>query len=356
MRQSWAEALARQRRRWSSFLKDPDAPAPDSPLRELRGFGPNPGQLRMLACMPPEWAPPRSLVVVLHGCTQTAAGYDLGAGWSILARRYGFALLFPEQRQRNNPRRCFNWFVPFHARRGSGEALSIAAAVERLVADRQIAEDRVFVTGLSAGGAMSAVMLATYPDRFAAGAIIAGLPYGAAWTVREALEAMAKGRVRSPREWGDLVRAASPGRASWPRVSIWHGAADMTVHPVNAHEIAKQWTDLHGLPQEPDAMDMVDGHPRRLWHDRSGAVAIESYLIADLAHGTPLATGAGEDPHGRAGPFLIEAGIASSYRIAQFFGLTGRRLLAATPAGEDARAPRPGLLDRALRAVGLRRS
>lgn len=352
MRQNWAEALARQHRRWSSFLKDPDAPEPGSPLVEMRGFGPDPGQLRMLAYLPPDWASPRSLVVVLHGCTQQATGYDLGAGWSLLAERYGFALLFPEQRQRNNPRRCFNWFVPSHARRGSGEAASIAQGAERLVAEQGIAPGRTFVTGLSAGGAMTAVMLATYPDRFAAGAIIAGLPYGAAWTVREALDAMAKGRIRAGREWGDLVRAASPHRGPWPRVSIWHGSADTTVHPVNAQEIAKQWADVHDVTQEPDASDIVDGHPRRLWHDRNGAVAIESYLIADLAHGTPLDTAAGEDPHGRAGPFLIEAGIASSYRIAQFFGLTGRRL-AAAPAGKVRPAP-AGLLARIKRAIGLR--
>lgn len=357
-RQGLAEALSRQRRRWADFLKRPDRPGKAAPGRprlvELTGFGSNPGALRMYAYVPATWAPARSLVVVLHGCLQSAAAYDLGAGWSILAERYGFALLFPEQPQRNNPRRCFNWFLPADASRGGGEALSIAQGVERLVSQQGIARDRVFVTGLSAGGAMTSVMLAAYPELFAAGAIIAGLPYGCAWTVGEALEAMAKGRTRSPREWGDLVRAASPHRGPWPRVSIWHGSADTTVHPVNAEEIAKQWSDVHGVASMPNEADTIDGHPRRLWSDGQGTAVIESYTITGMAHGTPLATQAGEDRHGREGPFLLEAGIASSYRIAQFFGIAGQRLAGATPRAGQPTAPPAGPLARVLGALGIR--
>ena len=94
-------------------------------LRENFGFGSNPGNLRMFIYRPPSFADNPALVVVLHGCTQTAAGYDLGAGWSTLADRYGFVLLFPEQQRSNNPNGCFNWFQPAHSERGRGEPLSI---------------------------------------------------------------------------------------------------------------------------------------------------------------------------------------------------------------------------------------
>src|SRR5215212_11736354 len=147
-------------------------------LQEIEKFGSNPGALRMLTYSPPDLTPGSPLVVVLHGCTQTAAGYDHGAGWSTLADRYGFALLFPEQQKLNNPNGCFNWFLPGDIKRDRGEALSIRQMVERIVHDQRIDRDRVFVTGLSAGGAMTSVMLATYPEVFAGGAIIAGLPYG----------------------------------------------------------------------------------------------------------------------------------------------------------------------------------
>jgi feruloyl esterase len=88
---------------------------------------------------------------------------------------------------------------------------------------------------------MTSVMLTTYPDTFAAGAVIAGLPYRTATNVKEAFESMFQVRARSAREWGDLVRAASPHRGPWPRISVWHGGADLVVKPENADQIVKQW-------------------------------------------------------------------------------------------------------------------
>ena len=152
-------------------------------LSDLPAFGANPGALQARIYVPEALADNASLVVVLHGCTQTAAAYDLGSGWSRLADELGFALLFPQQQRSNNPNLCFNWFEPGDARRGAGEVHSIRQMIEAVVTGHGLDRRRVFITGLSAGGAMAAAMLASYPEVFAGGAIIAGLPFGAANTV-----------------------------------------------------------------------------------------------------------------------------------------------------------------------------
>jgi poly(hydroxyalkanoate) depolymerase family esterase len=291
-------------------------------LVETKQFGTNPGDLRMFSYVPPGLPASAALVVVLHGCGQTAAGYDVGAGWSALAKHYGFALLMPEQQSANNAHGCFNWFNPEDTRRGHGEACSIRQMTARMVADHKIDKHRIFVTGLSAGGAMTSVMLATYPDVFAAGAIIAGLPYGIASNVREALSGMLRSPARSSQELGTLVRNASKHRAPWPKVSVWHGSADRTVNSANANEIVKQWLDVHKLPSGPMSEGVVDGYPHQVWWNADGETVVESYTITDMAHGTPLGKAENDERYGKEGPFLIEAGISSSHHIASFFGLT----------------------------------
>jgi poly(hydroxyalkanoate) depolymerase family esterase len=295
-----------------------------SPLLEVTGFGANPGELRMFSFVPDDLGPKPALVVVLHGCGQTAAGYDLGAGWSTLAEHYGFALLMPEQQASNNAQGCFNWFNPEDTARDHGEACSIRQMIARMIADHAIDAGSIFVTGLSAGGAMTSVMLATYPEIFAGGAVIAGLPFGVATNVREALNGMFQSSSRTAAELGDLVRNASPHKGPWPKLSVWHGSADRTVNPANADEIVKQWLDVHHLPTAPMSETIVDGYPRQVWWNADGETTIESYTITDMAHGTPLGIGDNDEHYGAQGAFLIEAGISSSYHIANFFGLTGR--------------------------------
>ena len=320
-------------------------PAVHSPLVEVTGFGSNQGDLRMLMFLPGSLQEPRALVVVLHGCGQSAAHYDLGAGWSTLAKHFGFALLMPEQQVGNNANRCFNWFIPDDIARDRGEACSIQQMIRHMIDDYRIDPRRVFITGLSAGGAMTTVMLATYPEVFAAGAVIAGLPFGVASNVREALTGMRGLRTRAAGDLGDLVRKASQHRGKWPRISVWHGTADRTVDAANADEIVKQWLDVHRMPAKPMSEGMVDGHPRQIWWDGEGETVVESYTITDMAHGTPLGIADNDKHYGIEGAFLIEAGISSSYHIAEFFGLTGwiRQKSARTrrnPAAEDSPSAR----------------
>ena len=330
-------------------------PNADSPLVETTGFGSNPGALKMFSFTPANLQRSPALVVVLHGCGQTAAGYDLGAGWSTLAKHYGFALLMPQQQPSNNANTCFNWFNPEDTARDSGEACSIRQMIARMVGDHGIDPRRIFVTGLSAGGAMTSVMLATYPETFAGGAIIAGLPFGVATNMREAFSGMYQSSSRPARELGDLVRNASDHKGPWPKLSVWHGSADRTVNPGNANEIVKQWLDLHELPSAPMSEADVDGYPRQVWWNAEGETIIESYTITDMAHGTPLGIGDNDEHYGAQGAFLIEAGISSSYHIANFFGLTERihgvQEASATAHSTEAKTTLPAPLPTAARAA-----
>lgn len=344
------ESLLSRPDQWKKFMKSAAPAGAASPRPEASGhltetvnFGSNPGALRMFSLLPPKLPEPCPLVVVLHGCTQSAAGYDLGAGWSTLAERFNFALLLPEQQRTNNPNGCFNWFQREDTQRGHGEAASIRQMIAKMVADHGVDERRIYVTGLSAGGAMASVMLAAYPEVFAGGAIIAGLPYGAATNVQQAFETMYQCRPRAAAAWGDQVRKASAHKGPWPRISVWHGGADATVIPPNATEIIKQWSNVHGLAAKPSRETLVDGYPRQVWLNDAGEEIIESYSIPAMSHGTPLATGTASDQCGAAGPFLLDVGISSSYHIAKFFGLASALKSYASPRTRSGTAAAPAL-------------
>jgi feruloyl esterase len=225
----------------------------------------------------------------LHGCGQSAAAFARDSGWLSLADTSGIPLVLPEQSGENNRGRCFNWFQPVHTSRGQGEVLSIrqmaAAAIHRFDADPA----RVFVAGLSAGGAMAAALLAAYPDVFAAGAIVAGLPVGAASSASQALARMAEaGPARSREDWAQQVRRAAPlgHPGPWPRVSIWHGSADDVVDPTNARLLAEQWSAVHGLATSTVANE-TNGARRESWGSPQQS-AVELWTLPDLPHGWPI--------------------------------------------------------------------
>jgi poly(hydroxyalkanoate) depolymerase family esterase len=346
-------------------------------LTDLVEFGANPGKLRARIYIPEDLPNGAPLVVVLHGCTQSAAAYDQGSGWSRRAEQHGFALLFPEQQRINNANLCFNWFVPEDIRRDAGEAASIRQMVEAMVVAHGIDISRIFVTGLSAGGAMASVMLAAYPDVFAGGAVIAGLPYGSASTVPEAFDRMRGHGGPSDGALQALLRGASSHDGPWPTISVWQGAADLTVSSSNADRIVAQWRGVHRLPAQPTRIEAVGGHDLRTWHDPKGRVLIELHSIAGMGHGTPIDASAVEGGS-TAGPFMLDVGISSTLEIARFWGLApvakggatrirpaarievpDRRINAAAAPRQAARQPEQTtkgigkVIEDALRAAGL---
>ena len=311
--------------------------APSNRLEQLPLVGTNPGALDAWFYAP-VGVVDMPLVVVLHGCTQSVAGYDRCSGWSELAERYGFAVLLPEQRRANNPNLCFNWFNAADTTRGQGEALSIREMIDAVSYRCTIDPQRVFVTGLSAGGAMACAMLATYPELFAGGSIIAGLPHGAAASVPQALERMRGQGLTGAAASAAAVERASPHRGPWPKISVWHGDADRTVSVANADAIVDQWRTLHGGNDLPDREEDLGGVRHRIWRGWDGREAVEEYRIPGLGHGAPLKT-RGPESCGTAGPYMLEAGISSTWRQAAHWGLLGTPATTARPMRQPASAP-----------------
>lgn len=287
------------------------ARAPAGRLKEVTAFGSNPGRLRMLEFVPAKLKADSALVVVLHGCRQNASDYDRGSSWSKLARENGFAVVFAEQRPANNSNVCFNWFRPSAVARDRGELLSIRQMIDSMIDRHPIAPERIFVQGLSAGGAMAVALLATYPEYFAGGQIVGGLPYGAARDAMTALSVMKKGAGRSASQWGDLVRQVTPEPKRMPVVSVWHGGADQVVNIANAHGLVQQWLDVYGLDEQSGEQKLIEGRPVRRWADERGRPLVEYHLIDGLHHGLPvdkLPAGLSRE----AARFMLEAGVSAS--------------------------------------------
>ncbi|WP_420033915.1 PHB depolymerase family esterase [Streptomyces sp. cg28] len=291
-------------------------------VQEVTGFGSNPGALKMFRYVPDGLPSGRPVVVALHGCTQNASGYGTGSGWTQLADRWGFSVVLPQQTTGNNASSCFNWFETGDIARGQGEAASVAQMVDKQVADAGADASRVYVTGLSAGGAMTSVMMATYPEKFAAGGVVAGLPYGCAQAAGSPYVCMYVGATQTAKQWGDRVRAARAGYTGpWPRLTVLQGSADYTVKPVNMTDLMKQWTDVLGADQTADTSDTVSGYPHQVFRTASGATAVETYSITGMGHGQPVDPGTGATQCGTAGAYILDVNLCAAYVLGQSWGL-----------------------------------
>lgn len=281
----------------------------------------NPGALTGDFYLPQQLQANSPLVVVLHGCTQTAVDYAAAAGWLELADRHGFAVLLPQQQRANNANLCFNWFEPGDVQRDKGEPASIKSMIDNTVQRHDIDVGNIFITGLSAGAAMAGTMLACYPETFAGGGLIAGLPHGTASSMATAFQQMSGGPRESAEQLGDYVTAASDHSGPWPRVSIWHGDSDRTVSAINGDATLAQWRTVHGLENVQSASKVDTNIHHRTWQDQDGLVAVEHVKVGGMGHGTPINLGA-PNAVGKAVPFVLDTGIASSSHLLAFWGIS----------------------------------
>jgi poly(hydroxyalkanoate) depolymerase family esterase len=253
------------------------------------------------------------LVCMLHGCTQDATSFAAATLMNEAADRHGFVAVYPEQERGDNPRGCWNWFLPEHQARGAGEPAAIAAIVREVMGDWTIDARRVFVAGLSAGGAMAAILAAVYPDLFAGVAVHSGLSYRSAASPGAAYAAMAHGG-KDPSGQGRAAHAAMGDLARVVPSIVVHGSADRTVAPVNAEQVLQQSMSANRLaapaicdldiarPTTTSPGRVDDGHAytRRQWKDSRGALIHELLTVDGLGHawsgGTP--GGSHTDPRG----------------------------------------------------------
>lgn len=190
------------------------------------------------------------LVVMLHGCKQDAVLFSSGTRMNVLADEEGFLVLYPEQRRLSNAHRCWNWFDS-SAQRAGGEAALIAGMVREVTRSHAVDPDRVYIAGLSAGGAMASIMATCYGDIFAACAVHSGLMYGAAGSVSEAVRAMKQGSRVSP---ADAARqAVAQKEFAFVPVMVIHGAADSVVNPANADQVIEQVKTISMLADSESA-------------------------------------------------------------------------------------------------------
>jgi poly(hydroxyalkanoate) depolymerase family esterase len=271
------------------------------------------------------------LVVVLHGCDQTAEDVALCTGVNAYADRAGFVVVYPQQGTADNVRLCWNWFQPRHQARGSGEPAAIARITERVLRRRvgpTLDRNRVHVMGLSAGGAMAGILAATYPDLYASAGIHSAPQFGAARSPLTALLAMKTGGP-DPERQGRLARAAMGSRARVVPVIVVHGDADRTVWAGNGDSVVRQWltTSRLGNRDGPE-LDFARPHATnvdrapgglsyevRRWNDRVGRPVVAYWVVSGLGHAWSGGAGAGSYTDAR-GPSATEA-------MCEFFDQTG---------------------------------
>ena len=213
------------------------------------------------------------LVVMLHGCTQDPDDFARGTRMNDAARERGFLVLYPAQAQGANVSRCWNWFKHNHQGRGRGEPALLADMTHDVMKRHGVDPRRVYVAGMSAGGAMAAILGDSYPELFAAVGVHSGLPTGSATDAKSAFDAMKRG-------------AHAPGvpTSGAPPVIVFHGDQDTTVHPINGHHIAA--ARAAATAPERQRMRSQNGrdYTRALYRDADGQVMAEHWVVHGEGH------------------------------------------------------------------------
>ena len=263
--------------------KPPPVPVPEGAAYLARSFTGAAGA-RDYKVYVPKRADRRAvpLVVMLHGCTQSSDDFAVGTGMNSLADELGFIVAYPQQPASANPSACWNWFDLAHQRRDQGEPAIIAGITRAVMAEFAVDPARVYVAGLSAGGAMAAILSAAYPELYAAAGIHSGLPHAAAADLPSAFAAMRGGPgpsgAKRPRVKGDGGRV---------RTIVFHGASDRTVDPSNADAIlADARAGVAGPVHETREAGTVGGlaYARTLVSDAHGSPHAEYWAVDGLGH------------------------------------------------------------------------
>lgn len=247
------------------------------------------------------------LIVMLHGCTQTPEDFAVGSRMNLLAEKKLFFVVYPAQATEANPSKCWNWFRPTDQQRDSGEPSIIAGITHQIANTYKIDARRVYIAGLSAGGAMAVIMGMSYPDLYAAIGVHSGLAYGAAYDLPSAFAAMQQGGQKN-----DLPLTAGRHNKIVPTI-VFHGDLDKTVHPCNGDRVLAQWetskarggsNSLVGrnLRVSKTKQQIPNGHSytRSIYHDASNNAVMEQWLVHGAGHawsgGSP--NGSYTDPKG----------------------------------------------------------
>lgn len=263
------------------------------------------------------------LIVMLHGCTQAPDDFAAGTRMNVLAERELFFVVYPEQAIPANQTKCWNWFQATDQHRDRGEPSLLAGLTRQIVSAYHLNPRRVYVVGLSAGGAMAVILGVSYPDLYAALGVHSGLAYGAAHDLPSALAAMQNGGTTAARQQDSRFPAAGIGTRVVPTI-VFHGDQDTTVHPRNGDEVLAQWAAIHS-GGGPDAVagthlrvtvnrgQVPDGHvyTRSIYHDTRGQALMERWLVHGAGHGW-----SGGSPHGS---FTDPKGPDASQEMVRFF-------------------------------------
>ena len=273
---------------------------PDAPGQFLAGsFANGAGTRRYRLYVPARAASgPRPLVVMLHGCQQSAGDFAAGTAMNRLAEEHGCLVLYPDQERGANSSNCWNWFDAAHQQREQGEPSLIAGMTNEILREHGADPDRVYVAGLSAGGAMAAVLGAAYPDLYKAVGVHSGLPVGAARDLMSGLNAM-KGK--------HLGGASRTLRRRVPLI-VFHGDQDAVVHPSNGEVLIRQFLG-DGTVREIEERER--GHTRTTALDDDGRAVAEHWIVHGAGHAW-----AGGDP---AGSYTDPSGPNASAEMLRFF-------------------------------------
>lgn len=291
--------------------------SPQIKLTEIKNFGPNTGNLRCYGYNT-EKASGRPLVLLLHGCGQNALQIARISGWTKLADLYNWVLIFPDQKLINNPTYCFNWFNNGDASKDRGEVSSIYNMVQYAKQTLKVDSTRIFIYGVSAGGAMAVSAMVCYPDLFAGGASLAGGPYGMATS---GMEILSERPHKESSFWVSRVKEQNPSYiGKYPALVILHGTDDELVNISRSETLASQWCRINGLDTVPTIIQEnffnENGLQRTTWGDR-----VVFYRLKGLGHRLPIKTGTAPDEGGERGLFSVYSEFHSTWHIANDWNL-----------------------------------